>query len=172
MKKIILVLLTFVSLVACNQPKVAYVDVKELMKEYKGTKETEEAMKAKSDGLKHKLDSLVANWQQKVQIYQQGAQKMSAKARSENEQSLMQEQQSIGQLQQMYQAQLQKEGEESVKGITREIDSFVAGYAKSKGYTYILGTSEDTQTVLYAQENMDITADILAQMNKSYKSKK
>ena len=171
MKQIIFAFAILTALVSCNQPKVAYVDVKELMTEYKGTKETEDAMKLKSDNLKHQLDSLIANWQQKVQQYQQGMAKLNPKTRQETEQNLMSEQQNIGQLQQRYQQQLNEEGDESIKGITKEIDSFVKDYAKTKGYTYILGTSEDTHTIMFADEKMDITADVLAQLNKSYKSK-
>jgi len=159
------------SLTSCTQTKIAYIDIEEIMKEYKGTKETEADMKVKSDKLKAELDSLVVDWETKARAYQQKAPTMSAKKRSEREQVLMQEQQSIGQRQQVVQQQVQAEGQESLKVLSKEINDFVKGYATEKGYNFVLGTSGDNGTVMYGDEKADITDDVLVQLNKSYKAK-
>ena len=171
MKKIGILILMTIALASCKQNKIAYVDIQEIMKEYKGTKDTEADFKLKSDSISKQLDSLKRGWQQKVQQYQNTAQKMSAKSRSEKEKALMQEQQMIGQHQQALQQKMQAEGDERVKKLTSEIDDFIQKYAKGKGYNLVLGTSNDTKTVLYAEKNADITEDVLLQLNKSYKSK-
>jgi len=171
MKKFgIIVVLTF-SLLSCTQTKIAYVDVEEIMKEYKGTKEAESLIKVKSEKLKAELDSLVIGWETKAREYQQKAPKMSPKSRAEREQVLMQEQQAIGQRQQTVQQQVQTEGQESLKVLSKEINDFVKTYAKEKGYNFILGTSGDNGTVMYGEEKADITDDVLVQLNKSYKEK-
>jgi len=171
MKKLGLIVIFAISLISCTQTKIAYVDVEEIMKEYKGTKDTEVAMKVKSEKLKAELDSLVVGWETKAREYQQKAPKMSAKSRAEREQVLMQEQQTIGQRQQIVQQQVQTEGQESLKTLSKEINDFVKTYAKEKGYNFILGTSGDSGTVMYGEEKADITDDVLVQLNKSYKAK-
>lgn len=169
MKKLgILFLLTF-TLVSCTQTKIAYVDVEELMKEYKGTKATEAKMKVNSDKLKAELDSLIGGWEIKARDYQQKAPSMSAKNRSEREQVLLQEQQEINQHQQMLQQQVQSEGQENLKLLSKEINDFVKDYAKEKGINFVLGTSGDSGAVMYGDEKSDITDDVLVQLNKSYK---
>ncbi len=171
MKKIGIILILTISLISCTQTKIAYVDVEELMKEYKGTKEAEAGMKEKSDKLKSELDSLVAGWEAKARTYQSKMQKMSPKNRAQREQILMQEQQAIGQRQQVIQQQVQKEGQESLKALSKEINDFVKNYAKEKGYNFVLGTTGENGTVMYGEEKADITDDVLVQLNKSYKAK-
>ncbi len=171
--KRIFILLAFVALLtSCTQQtKIAYVDVEELMKEYKGTKEAEATMKVKSEKLKAELDSLVGGWQNRARIYQEKSQGMSNKVRAEREQVLMQEQQQINQRQQTIQQQVQAEGQKSLEALSREINDFVKNYAIEKGYNFVLGTTGDNGTVMYGEEKADITDDVLVQLNKSYKAK-
>ena len=169
MKKVGIIFLMVFSLVSCTQTKIAYVDVEELMKEYKGTKATEAKMKVNSDKLKAELDSLIGGWELKARDYQQKASSMSAKNRTEREQALLQEQQGINQRQQIIQQQVQSEGQENLKILSKEINDFVKKYAQEKGFNFVLGTSGDSGTVMYGEESADITDDVLVQLNKSYK---
>lgn len=171
MKKLGIIAILAISLISCTQTKIAYIDIEEIMKEYKGTKNAEVTIKVKSEKLKAELDSLVIAWETKAREYQQKAPKMSAKNRAEREQALMQEQQAIGQRQQVVQQQVQTEGQESLKSLSKEINDFVKNYAKEKGYNFVLGTSGDSGTVMYGEEKADITDEILVQLNKSYKAK-
>ncbi len=171
MKKFGIIAILTISLISCTQTKIAYVDVEELMKEYKGTKEAEAEMKVKSEKLKSELDSLVLAWETKAREYQQKAPKMSAKSRAEQEQVLMQEQQAIGQRQQIIQQQVQQQGQESLKILSKEINDFVKNYAKEKGYNFVLGTTGESGTVMYGEEKADITDEVLVQLNKAYKAK-
>ncbi len=172
MKKLGIIIVLTVSLISCTQTKIAYVDVEELTKEYKGTKDAEATIKVKTDKLKTELDSLAQTWQLKVNEYQQSAQKMSVKNRAAREGVLMQEQQAIGQRQQVVQQQVQAEGQETMKALSKEIKDFVEDYAKEKGYNFVLGTSGSGGTVMYGEEKADITDDVLVQLNKFYKAKK
>ncbi|MDY7394685.1 OmpH family outer membrane protein [Aureibaculum sp. 2210JD6-5] len=172
MKNLVIIAVVAFGLMSCQESvKIAYVDVEEIMKEYKGTKDTEATMKVKSDKLKSELDSLIGNWQNKAKVYQDNAQKMSANARAEREQALMQEQQQINQRQQAIQQQVQAEGQESLESLSKEINDFVKTYAKEKGYNFVLGTTGSNGTVMYGEEKADITDDVLVQLNKSYKNK-
>ena len=80
----------------------------------------------------------------------------------------MQEQQMIQQRQQMAQQQVQAEGQKKIDKINEDIEAFLEGYAKSKGYTYILGTSATTKSVLYGEESLNITDDVLEALNADF----
>ena len=171
MKKLVGLIALTILISSCTQVKVAYVDVEEVLKEYKGSKKAEEEMKAQSETISGELDKLAIPFQQKVQEYQRNSQNMSATARQEKEQELMQEQQMIQQRQQMAQQQVQTEGQKRIDQINEEVEEFVASYAKSNGFTFVLGTSEQTKSVLYGEESLNITEQIITAMNEDYDSK-
>lgn len=170
MKKLAVVFSLMMILASCTQVKIAYVDVEEVMKEYEGSKIAEEEMKAQSEEMSRQLDQLALPFQQKVQEYQQNQQNLSASAKQEKERELMQEQQMIQQQQQMAQQQVQAEGQVKIEKINEDIDAFISVYAKSKGYTYILGSSDQTKSILYGEESLDITEDVIDGLNENYSS--
>ena len=171
MKKLAGFIALIILMASCTQVKVAYVDVEEIIKEYEGSKKAEAEMKAQSETMANQLDQLAGPFQQKVQDYQRNAQSMSASARQEKEQELMQEQQMIQQRQQLAQQQVQAEGQKMIDQINEEIEDFVASYAKSNGFTFVLGTSEQTKSVLYGDESMNITEQVIDALNAEYDSK-
>ncbi len=77
----------------------------------------------------------------------------------------------IQQRQQMAQQQVQAEGQKKIDQINEDIEDFLASYGKSNGYTYILGTSATTKSVLYGDESLDITDQVLDALNADYDSK-
>jgi outer membrane protein len=166
MKKLLIIAFAVV-LASCNQTKVAYVDVEVLMKDYEGTKALESKMKEKQEAKAKELDSLTAPFQAKVQNYYKSAQSMSPQKRAEAEGALQQEQQFIQAQQQQASQELQTETQESYEAITKVVDSLVGSYAKSNGYNIIFGTS-GKGTVMYGDENLDVTKQVLEMLNKEY----
>ena len=169
MKKIVVVLTLALLTVGCNENKMAYVDVEEVIKEYKGMKDAQKQMEEKEGEFKKALDQLAVSYQTGLKDYQDKGRRMSAKQREETEQRLMQQQQMLSQSQQQAQQELQKFGQERMDEINEEIQDFVAAYAKKNGYTYILGTSEQTKAVLYGDSKTDITDEILEALNDDYR---
>lgn len=166
MKKLLLV--AFVMLLAsCNQTKIAYINVEDLMKDYEATKALEEKLKARQEEIAKELDSIGAPFQLKVQQYYQEANKMSAQKRTETEQALQQEQQMLQSRQQQAGQALQQENQILSQALTKKVDSFVADYAKAKGIHLVLGTSGNG-TVMYGDDTLNVTSDILEILNNNY----
>lgn len=170
MKKFVTGLSLVLFLASCTQVKIAYVDVEQVLKEYEGSKKAEEELKVQTEQMSNELDQLAMPFQQKVQEYQQASQSMSATARQEREQELMREQQMLQQRQQMAQQQVQAESQRKMDEINEDIESFLKSYAKSKGYSYILGTSMQTRSVLYGEESLDITDEVIEALNAEFES--
>ena len=169
MKKLIIIALA-VFMVSCNQTKIGYVNVENLMKEYKATKALEAQLKTKQEKISKQLDSLQAPFKAKVQKYYQNARKMSASARAKMENTLQKEQQQLQMQQQQAAQQLQKENQDESAKITKRVDSLVANFAKSNGYQLILGTS-GTGTVMYGDDQLDVTKKVLDILNKDFDKK-
>jgi len=172
LKKLIGIGVFTLMLVSCSQPKIGYIDVEEVLKEYKGTKTAEKTMNEKSVQIKGQLDALAAEYQKEVTEYYNKRTKMSAKQVQETEASLTQKNQLLSQQQQQAQAQVQKEGQEIMVEINETVADFVKDYAKANGYSYILGTSDQTKAVLYGDSTLDVTDAILEALNDAYKKDK
>lgn len=168
MKKIILLVLAF-TLFSCNQQKFAYVDVEVLMNDYKATKALEEVLKLKQAQKAKEFDSLQQPFNQKVQSYYQNAQKMSVAKRQQLEAELQQENQQLQLLQQKNSQELQAENTERSEALMKKIDSFVSDYAKANNLNVVFGT-QGKGTILYADEAMDITQELLQILNDNFDS--
>lgn len=168
MKKLAVVFSLMMLMMSCNQVKIAYVDVEEILKEYDGAKKAEEDMKAKSQEISQQLDQMALPLQQKIQEYQKNKDNLSASARQKKESELMQEQQMFQQQQQMAQQQVQAEGQRMFEEMNSDIESFLEEYGKSKGYTYILGSSMQTKSVLYGEASLNITDAVIDALNENY----
>lgn len=158
-------------MMSCSQEKIGYVDYEEVIKEFKGAIDAENEMKEESNQLSASLDQMAAEFQGRVQEYQQKMGGLSASAKAEQEQMLMQQQQQIQQQQQMAQQQIQRKGQEKMDSITEQIDEMIKSFAKKNGYSFILGTSSQTNAVIYGSEKSDITAAVIESLNEAYASK-
>jgi len=169
MKKIILIAFA-IMFASCNQTKMGYVNVENLMKDYKATKVLETQLKTKQEKISKQLDSLQAPFKAKVQNYYQKAQSMSASSRAKVEKQLQQEQQMLQLNQQQAAQQLQKENQVESEKITKRVDSLVANFAKANGYKLILGTSGNG-TVMYGDATLDVTKKVLDILNADFNKK-
>ena len=81
----------------------------------------------------------------------------------------------LGQKQQLLQQQIQFEQQQITQAFQAEIDSviikvkdYVKEYGKTNGYTYILGTSDASASVMYGTDENDLTQTILDALNAQY----
>ena len=172
MRKIIIAVSFIFVLASCNQTKIAYVNIDKVLKDFQGSKNAEKLLKEKSDKIMSELEPLAKEFQIKVQEFQQKASRLSAKAKAEQEQQLMKEQQNLQQRQQMAQRQVQLEGQQIYDDINKKVDSLIGVFAKSNGYSFVLGTSPQTKAVVYGDEISNITDKVIEAINKSYPSVK
>jgi outer membrane protein len=166
MKKLLL-LVAAIILVSCNQTKIAYINVEDLMKDYDATKLMQEELQAKQEKITKELDSISAPFQLEVQEYYKNAQKMSVQKRAEVEADLQQKNQQLQARQQQASQQLQLENQINSEAITKKVDSFVSIYAAEKGLGLVLGTSGNG-TVMYGDDTLNITQQILEILNNEY----
>lgn len=165
MKKLVILLLLGIVFIGCTEQKTAYVDTTRLIQDYSEMKNVETEFSAKSEILKSQLDSVAKDFQTEVQNYQENMNSMSESQRQAIESELMQKQQMLQQQQQMRSGNLRDESEEVVDSIVAKVKEFVKDYGERNNYTYIFGSNESAN-IMYAKEGLDITDEILEELNK------
>ena len=167
MKKILILLISVIALTSCTQQKNAYVDTSVLMKEYHVMKSYQEKMSKQDQAFKAKYESLNADFQKEYLAFEEKAKKERF-SQKKYEQAIAGFRQKGSQLQQMQQAESYKQQQENQVALTEIVDAveaFVKDYGKKNGYTFIFGTNENTGTVLYAEDKLDITDTVLEALN-------
>jgi outer membrane protein len=168
MKNIVIAFIAIITLSACTQQKIGYVDSSDLVQDYKAVKTLETELGEKNAIFQAKYQQIAGDFEKEVQEFQVNAKKYSRKKGQAKYEALMMKQQQIQQTQQAENTQLQKEGQERMDKIVDDVKDFVKEYAKTNGYTYILGSNE-AGSVLYGDSKLDLTETILVAMNKKFK---
>ena len=164
MKNLLCILFLAVTLISCNEQKTAYVDTTVLIQEYSEMKDIEAEFTARSEDLKRELDSSAMVFQQEVQAYQEEMGSMSQEERQATEAELMQKQRLLQQQQQAQSIALRSESDAVVDSVVTKVKDFVEEYGEENGYTYIFGSNESAN-IMYAKEGLDITDEILEELN-------
>jgi len=167
-KNIVIIAVAAVIVSSCSNTKIGYMDVEKVMTEYTGVKDLEIDLKNRQEILAKDLDSLSGVFQGKVKNYYASAPKMNAKKRQEMEAALQMEQQILQGKQQQATLDLQKIGRDNTAEITQLLDSLVSVYAAKNGYHLIMGTT-GKGTVMYGDESLNVTDQMLEIMNAQYK---
>lgn len=66
--------------------------------------------------------------------------------------------------------EIQLESQKQMDTMVKTVKKFIKEYGKQNGYTYILGSNE-AGSVLYGQEENNITKDVLKALNEEYAKK-
>lgn len=179
MKKIVTILALAISIISCNEKpvavkeakeaKTAYVDTSVLMKEYTESKDIQEKYKAKSEEKGRQLQAEINRFKQEATNFQSQAQANGQEWAQKKGAELQRREQQLAQAQQQLAQQLQQEAGVEMDSLVSGVKKFIKSYGKEKGYTYIYGTGEPA-TILYAEEKLDITKDIIKLLNEKYKA--
>ena len=188
MKKYIISALAIALMVSCNnqspkmddQPaagdangaamKIAYVEVDSLMTQYDFAKDYSVTLQKKSNNARNTLtqkgnalQAAVNNFQQKLNNngFQSREQAASVQAAIQRQQNDLQE------LQARLENELASETAKFNEALRDSLQNFLVDYNKDKKFGLILSKAGDN--ILLADKKFDITADVIAGLNKRYK---
>jgi outer membrane protein len=167
MKKVILGL-AVMTIVACQQEKIGYVDNVKLMNEYQEKIDIEATFKVKADALTKKRDSISQAFQIEAQAFQAKAQSMPQQKAQDEYAAFQQKGQFIGQQLQQEDQQLQAEGQVQMDSVISNVKKEIEAYGKANGYSYILGGGEGG-SVLYGTDANNLTDAVITILNQKYK---
>lgn len=171
---IVLLAATVVS--ASAETKVATVDLDKLFNGYYKTKLAQSALKSRETELTKEIREMAAGVEKAQADYKQlleqaNDQSISADERAKRAQAAADKSKEIStsstaieQFQRQAKAQLDDQTQRMRGNILTEIQKAVSDKAKSGGYTMVLNGGA-TQIVVFASNEIDITANVLAQLN-------
>jgi len=170
MKKLAVVFLKIISLTACQQQKIGFVDNSVLVNEYQERKDVEASLNTKIEAFKTRTDSLRSAFELEIKEAELKARTMSQSAIQTLSQELQQKEQLLSQRVQFEQQQIAQESQKLNDSIINRVKAFVQDYGKSNNFNFILGSNE-AGSVLYGEEASDLTQGILKALNENYSLK-
>ena len=152
--------------------KIGYVEVDSIMTQYNFCKEYQKILEKRGTNIQNALSSQEQNLQKAAQNFQNKLQNngFSSRAEAESQQAAIQRQQEqyLASRDRLA-AELQSQTEKFNEALHDSLEHFLAQYNKDKKFSMILTKQGDN--ILLADKSMDITAEVVAGLNKAYKSK-
>ena len=166
--------------------KIAYVLIDTLTSQYELYKEASENFQNKRNNAEARITKKGQNFAMQLeqfqnklranQLTQMQAEKEQAEVKDKLEATeqarLAKLQQDLQDLEVSLSASLQEEYQKELQALTDTIQTFMSVYAKGKGYDFVLCKSSGIDNVLYANEDYDVTAEVVAALNEKYFTQK
>lgn len=152
--------------------QIVYVNSDSLLENYEYFKEVRTLLEEKAKKAQDDLQARSLAFQREVADYQQKAPTMSAADRQSTEERLARKQDELARHQQNAGTSFaQDEADENEKLYTK-ITQYLKEHAKENGYRFVLTYSQSNPTVLYADESLEITKEVIDALNEAYKKEK
>lgn len=161
-----LLLFFIINFLAPND-KIAYVRTGLLIQDYSGMKEVNAVIENDMKGYKAVIDSLQLKQQVLSDLHAKasGGQKLAYKTQL----SMIEKEFEI--ITNNASAQLEKKKNDLTNNVLQEVNIQIARYAKKHGYKLILGSTVDG-SILYGDEAIDVTEDLVKELNEIYAKEK
>jgi len=152
--------------------KIVYVNSDSLLSKYQYFKDLKVKMDTKASAAQKDMAAKGQAFQREAAQYQQQANSMPANERAATEERLGRKQQELQAYQQNAGAALQNEQAIEQEKLYDTVADYLKGYAKKKGYKMVLTFSKSNPTILFADESLDVTSEVIVGLNDSYKPEK
>lgn len=143
--------------------KVGYADVEYILSNMPETANAQAELDVVMSKLKKTRDSIVTDYNVKMEDYQKNNKTLIEASRKEKETELLQIQQGIQGFEEDIQTAVNYKKNELLKPIYNRIGSLITTVAKENGYTHIINSQIDGNSIiLYAEEKTDISDLVIA----------
>ncbi|MDB5124736.1 MAG: outer membrane protein [Mucilaginibacter sp.] len=147
--------------------KIAYVDSGRILNEYKGSAGAKKSYQAKAKVWQANIDTLTSEVKSSIQKYEKSLATMSKKEQDLSKQLIQTKQKQLADYQRGIQENAKQEEGKLTQGIVIEINAFLARYGKRHNYKLIL-IANQSGTIAYAREGLDITSQVIEELNNEY----
>jgi len=152
---------------------LAYVEVDSLLTQYEFCIKEKAALEAKSKQYEAQINAKMSQFQKASVDFQQKVQSGAFTSQAQGEaaqQRLIRLQQEGAKLQQDVQQRMLKAQEKFNKTLRDSVQSFLKDYNREKHYDMIISKQGDN--VLYANDKLDITKEVVDGLNQRFKNRK
>ena len=152
--------------------RIVYVNADTLLEKYEYFKDIRNNLEEKAKKAQADLQSRSNAFQREVADYQQKAPTMSASDRQSTEERLARKQDELARHNQNASASFAQEEASENEKLYSKITDYLKKHSKAKGYKLVLTYSTSNPAVLYADESLEITDEVLEALNTEYKKEK
>jgi outer membrane protein len=150
--------------------RIVFVNTDSLSQKYEYYKDAQKELEEKQSKLDTELGGRLRALQNEAVAFQKKAATMTQEQGQQAEQLLMRKQQDLEQ----YRTRLGQQLAEEQQNKNREIYESIAKYLEKRNansqYDYVIGYTRGNPTVLFANEGLDITKEVIEELNKEYKT--
>ncbi len=150
--------------------KIAYVDSARILNEYKGSAEAKKAFQSKAQVWQANIDTLTNEVKKSIQVYEKSLATMSPKEQELSKQLIQTKQKQLSDYQHAIQDNAKQEDGKLTQTIVAQINAFILTYGKAHNYKMIL-IANPSGTIAYARDGLDITTEVIDELNNDYTSK-
>lgn len=158
------------STVAASE-KIVFVNQDSLLSKYEYYKDLKTKFENKTKNAEADLQSKQQAYQREVTQYQQTAGTLSADQRKATEERLGRKGQELQTYQQNAGGALQNEQAVETEKLYDKVAGYLKVHAKDKGYKMVLTFSKGNSAILFADDNLDITSEVIKGLNAEYTKK-
>ncbi|MBS1526187.1 MAG: OmpH family outer membrane protein [Bacteroidetes bacterium] len=153
-----------------HAPAVVFVNSDTLLTNYDYFKAVRAKLQTLSQSAQNELATRDKAFQAEVASYQKRVNSLTPMQKAATEKKLAKEQQTLQEMSQNTAKQLQEmEADENTK-LYERIAAYLKTYTKTKGYKIVLTYSKTNPNMLYGDDSLDITKEVLAGLNAEYKA--
>lgn len=154
-----------------SQNSLVYVDSQKLVVGYKGMQAARQEFESKAAVWKANLDTLRGEVDSRIKEYEAKKIHLSKSEQQLTEELIRSKQDQYLNYQNAIQEKVQKEDQELSKAVLDKVNNYLKRYGKERGYKIILAATQ-YGNIVYAQEGIDITDDVMKGLNNEYTNQK
>ncbi len=151
--------------------KIAFVDNVKLVNNYEGIKAAKAVIEKQSKSMQARVDTLEMELTGEFKNYEKERKGMTKKEMQLTEELLRKKQQDFMQYREIIVQKIKEEEAKLTQEALMPVDEFIKEYGKKHGHKIIIG-SNSMGNVLFVDEAIDLTDEILEKVNKQYKENK
>jgi outer membrane protein len=147
--------------------KLVYVDSGKLLNSSKAMQQARSEFKQKAALWQANLDTLSSEFQNQLQKYEKESHSMTAKELSLSRELINEKQNGLTEYRKALSTKAQEEDRKMTTEVLGKINLYLKKYGEANGYKVILAAT-DYGNLAYADEELDITDEVLEGLNKEY----
>jgi outer membrane protein len=152
-----------------NKGGIVYINSDTLLSKYAYYAAIRTKLQTLSQSAQAELAAKGQAFQKEVAAYQKSANSLNLAQRTATEKRLQKKQQDLQDLSQNTAKQLQEEQDAQNSKLYDKLAAYLKTYCKTKGYKIVLTYSKANPAMLYGDESLDVTNDVLVGLNEEYK---
>jgi outer membrane protein len=151
---------------------IGYLNVDSLQTHYKLYKELINKLKAREKKYEKELNTKMSALEKKAIEFQKNAPTMTQFEGQTKQKELMEEEQKLYKMRDDFAIKFQNEEAKLNDQFQKKVRDFIAEYNEDKGYNIIIGSSQLGNVVLYKNDGIDISSQVIKGLNEQYDSEK